>query len=236
MTPMTSPGLAAPALCGALLLALGALAGCSGSDELFPDAPGMRWEYAVERSTSDGVRRFRYFLQTMPVTEDDSLVVHRSGSGNMLFYRRDRDGVALIARQRRGEAREPEAEPRRELAFPLFEGRRWQSPVRTSTLENVGPPQETRYRIEVDVPVRFEVVSTSASVRVPAGQFHGCVLVRGRGSVSTDAGNYVGRTRVTVRTRRWYAAGVGLVRLEQHETTTDSTLARGALIMELRRL
>lgn len=221
--------------CAALALLL--LGACGGEHaSYFPTEAGMRWEYAVQRTTTDGVQRFRYFVQNIQPGDSAYLVARESAGGNVLYYGEVDEGVALLARRRRGEAPRDEPFPRLELPLPAEPGRSVSTRLRTSVLENIGPPQETRYRIEVEVPVELTIESDDSTVQVPAGRFTRCLLVSGSGTVSANAGNYVGQTQVSVQMRRWYAPGVGLVRAELHESTTHSALSEGALVMELHSL
>ena len=111
----------------------------------------------------------------------------------------------------------------------------WQGRTATSVLESSAAPWESLFRVHVPLEMRYRVESLSASVDTPAGHFTRCLLVAGRGSTESELGNGIGRAKLEITSREWYAPDVGLVRMERNEQTSAKALSGGSLVMELDR-
>ena len=155
--------------------------------------------------------------------------------GRPYLYAIDTQGIFRLNPPAADRAGPDHAEPALILPHDFATRPDWQTWSVTAALENSGPPWETLFRITTPVHMRYRVEATDAAVETPAGRFHGCLLVSGQGSASIDVGNYIGRTRVDVATREWFAPGVGLVRMERDEKTGARALSGGRLVMELDR-
>ena len=92
------------------------------------------------------------------------------------------------------------------------------------------------YKIEADVPLQYTLESVEDTVRVPAGEYHGCLRIRASGSTLAEVRKQVGLAEIKVEQVDWYAPGVGLVRSERRETTSSSALPSGTLEVELERV
>lgn len=220
-----------------LLLAL-LLAGCSaGTADWFPLEAGLRWAYALERTTMDGRSRQWYFVENLPgepVAGRTLATPRRTFAGNLYWYARDAGGLWRVA-TRRAEADDIQTEepPALVLPEPLAPGLRWQQTVRTQVLEKTGPPQETLFRIVVPVQMDYGVEAVDAAVVVPAGRYTGCLRVVGRGTTTANVGNYVGQTQISVESEDVYAPGVGLVSSVRRERTSHPALDAGELRLVL---
>jgi len=221
---------------GLLLLSL---PGCERPvQSFFPLAVGWQWHYRLEVETADGRRQLRQVVTTGTPERVDGFPAHSRRWLNdwRFYYRRGPRGIYRIgSRSPEGDYR-PEPAARYVLRYPLQVGTRWQQPETTRLLQRTSPPQETLFRIQVALPVIYVIDLVDGSVAVPAGRFDGCLRVSGHGETSADAGNYVGWTHLTLESRDWYCRGVGLVRSERTETTSNTLLPRGRMSMELEAL
>jgi len=202
----------------------------------FPLEAGRYWQYTVQRTTMDGSVTQKYLIQTTPGSTLDGVEVHakQTVDGSQYFYRTTAEGIRRIAQKLRGDSALVRNDPAPTvLPADLKVGAGWQQASRTSVLENTGPPWEKLFQITEPITLDYTIESVSETVRVPAGEFHDCLRVAGRGRVSADVGNFIGRADITVSVTEWYAPGVGLVRSRRLETTDAQSLNRGELLMEL---
>ncbi|MEX2479756.1 MAG: hypothetical protein WD928_02745 [Gammaproteobacteria bacterium] len=224
----------------AVLAALVSLAGAgcersAGAAHYFPLEPGHHWQYRIERTTMDGHRELRHVVQTGKVPPGAAFDAMRITAGGLRYlYEVDDAGIFRLDLR---PALPVRGEPQRTLVLPhqLDETSSWQTQSHTAVLENSGPPWETLFRITAPVAMQYQVEQTDAAIDTPAGRFEGCLVIRGVGSASVDAGNYIGRTRIEIASREWFAPGVGLVRMERDETTGAAALSGGRLLVELDR-
>jgi hypothetical protein len=126
------------------------------------------------------------------------------------------------------------SEPHVRLPDTLDVGTTWKV---TSTLalaeSRTFEPRDRIIALRLPVELQKQVVSFHDEVRVPAGRFEHCLLIEGQGlaSAPTDRGN--GSATVSVAVREWYAAGVGLIKLERVERSPSSFLKSGQQRWEL---
>lgn len=223
----------------ALLVLAALLAGCdreADAAHYFPLEPGRSWHYRIERTTMDGQRRLRHAVHSRVVPQGvtaDALRV--TLDGRPYLYAVDPQGIFRLNPPAAERAAPDHAEPVLILPHDFATRSDWQAWSVTAVLENSGPPWETLFRITTPVHMRYRVETFDATVETPAGRFHDCLLVSGQGAANIDVGNYIGRTRVDVATREWFAPGVGLVRMERDEKTGATALSGGRLVMELDR-
>ncbi len=221
-----------------LTAALALLAACGnepGGEAYFPLAAGRTWHYEVERTTMDGLTPLRHVVASVAPPGGSAVsAVRETASGHRYLYTVDDGGIFRIGEQRHGHPPVPAAHGR-SLVLPreLGDDSTWQSPTRTSVLENTGPPWETLFRIDVPLTLTYRVTSLDSEIETPAGHFSGCLLITGHGTTNADVGNYIGRTEIEITSREWFAPGVGLVRMERTETTSASAISAGSLTMQL---
>ena len=223
----------------AAVLALLTLAGCGdrndGSD-YFPLTPGSQWQYRVERTTMDGVRQLRYFIEVSPPAPDQPAELRSRVTldGQRFLYKLTDEGIYRLGVQRR--RGEPLAEDtQRQMVMPakLTLDQQWQARGPTTVLESSAPPWESLFRVQVPVDMHYRVASLDADITTPAGDFEHCLLVSGRGTADADFGNGIGAASIEVSSHEWYAPNIGLVRMEHHERTSAKALSAGAVVMEL---
>lgn len=222
-----------------LLLAVLLVQACgkgAGDGSYFPLNPGSQWQYRVERTTMDGTRQLRYALSAVgpAANEPADLRARVTLDGQRYVYRISDDGTYRIAIERRRGPRSIE-DSEQQMVMPSHPAldQTWAGRSQTAVLESSAAPWETLFRVQVPIEMRFRVAALDAEVSTPAGDFARCLLVEGQGQSDSDLGNGVGPTHIEVSTREWYAPGVGLVRMERHETTNAKALSSGALVMEL---
>jgi len=218
------------------LIVLLLLAACSGNTQprYFPLEQGISWRYDVQSTTMDGTETQKYVIQAGEPRnwQGETLPVRVTLAGSRLFYRVNDQGVFRVATQR-PDAKQPTAvseERRTVLRYPLEPGTSWQETSETMALYRTGPPQRSEYHIKVPVKLEYTIEATNDTVKVPAGRFQDCLRVRAEGTKRQyDAGNYVGRTDITVEQTDWYAPGVGLVKSVRKESTSSKVLNHGSM-------
>ncbi len=221
----------------ALVLAALVVAGCEAPvPEYFPLAAGREWHYRVVRTTMDGETRQVHVVRNLPVADRNAgaTAVRVAADGSRHYYAHQDAGVFWLGSRRRGEAQVRLLEPA-PLALPAapVPGLQWRAAGRTLVLEKTGPPQETLYRLEIEVAMHYTIATVVETVTVPAGRYTDCLRIEGRGTGNANVRNYLGNTRVEIETTDWYAPGVGLVRAERRERTDKAALDHGALVLEL---
>lgn len=90
-------------------------------------------------------------------------------------------------------------------------------------------PKERRFNLA------FDVISTTAEVRVPAGMFKNCIQLQGKGAISFYADPRIGYQEVIITQTEWYAPGVGLVKLVREEPLNLEIYKGGHIHFELTR-
>lgn len=220
--------------CALIVIVLLLLAACDHreSDSYFPLEPGMTWRYHLDVTTMDGTQTQKHLIQASASRQwnGQSLPVRRTIDGTWLFYRKTDTGVYLAGYQNADyPAPEAIADARQLLLhLPLELGTTWSSETETIALFRTGPPQRTEYRITVPVLMHYSVESIDDVVTVPAGRFYNCIRVQGTGiRRQIDAGNYIGRTNITIEKTDWYAPGIGLVKSVREESTSNRVLNHG---------
>jgi len=214
-----------------LALLAAVLASCSDDHAFEPLAPGHWWVYAVASRVLDEPRLSRYVARNAAVGELDGLPVmaRRTQASSIDYLHRGADGVTRRAhRHGRNAALAFDQPPRVLLPANLEPGTPWSVDSTLALIESRTFARADRVIVR-RYPVTLEksITARDATTEVPAGTFHDCLVVSGQGraSVRTDRGN--ASASVAVTTREWYAAGVGLVRLEREETSTSPFLKNG---------
>jgi hypothetical protein len=222
-----------------LLGAVALLAGCDRRPEtFFPLDPGWEWQYAMQIVTADGPRQAKYLVANLPPYEFDGrrTIPRRSPGGATILYAEGAQGIERVGEVREGE--EPHHYPMPQTVLPgtLAVGASWRGDTRTRVLEVTSHAAGALYKIEADVPLVYTVESLVETVRVPAGEFRGCLRVHAAGRTLAEVRKQVGLAEIQIDQVEWYARGVGLVRSERRETTSSSALPSGTLVVELETL
>ena len=204
------------------------------SADYFPLESGIHWRYSVFYETMDGPTDSIFVIENLPVSRIDGNTVYTQKTLNDQYYifTRDETGILFLGEKLASDSIDNKASEY-VFRYPLETGHKWEGASRTRVLMKTGPPQKTLYKIHVDIPVEFEVISTNETVTVPAGVFKNCLRIRTKGSGFYNAGNYIGKTIISIHDTSWYAPGVGLVKVIREEMTTSRALDLGTLVMEL---
>jgi hypothetical protein len=203
-------------------------------DAFFPLDPGRTWTYSVSRDTGEeGEAPLTLSVAVVGPEEVQGQRVTREkidlgSDSHFLFVGVDEHGIYRHATQSPGEEA-PSVEPERDyfLRQPLEVGKKWQGKAAPTFID------------VVDVPVEIEstVVSTTDTVKTPAGEFANCVKIKVTGTAqvrdeeadaeAADAEedeievDFVSGT-FTVDEETWYAKDVGVVKSVMTETFTSA--------------
>jgi hypothetical protein len=214
------------------------LSGCQQTDRgYFPLHDGARWEYRLTSTWSDGEETTRYAVTNLRSTMLDGrpATIRRDSRGTDYYITQDRQGIARVAKRTVVEFEpRPEPEPRYVIKFPPVVGTEWRVSSHPFLLKRLLPFKE-RFNRDFSVVMQYSIVSTDAAVSVPAGQFTGCLLLQGEGTLRIYADAVAGISEVPVTSREWYAPGVGLVKLERREELTTTQIIGGSARLELLR-
>lgn len=214
-----------------------ALTACSGARvSYYPLDPGLWWHYRITRTTMDGTAVQTHIVRNLHArtVQGAEMVPRETPDGVEVLYQANERGVFRTGvRAIDSDTDHVDAVPRLVLPANPVPGTTWRATTRTAVLEKTGPPQETLYRILVEMPMQYVVENADDVVDVPAGRYERCLRVRGRASTNASVGNYIGTTTVTIESLDWFAPGVGLVRSERVESTSNQALDAGRYAMEL---
>jgi hypothetical protein len=224
----------------ALLATLGALAGCSHPDAanaLFPLDAGQVWQYQVTTEIDgETPRREPLALRSLAAADLDGHATarRRSSSGAEYWLRSDATGVYRVAsRSELDDAPRPDEPHRYVLKAPFVAGTQWQASTTAYLLTRRNEfPREIRHTHPA-IPMLYTIESTTEQVSTPAGQWQGCLRVKGQATVRLFADPTSGWRDLPLTTLEWYCPGVGLVRLERQEPVKSAFLSGGILRMEL---
>jgi hypothetical protein len=221
------------------LVLLPVLSGCSKppTTALFPLDEGRRWVYAVntqyENNTTETETLALSALGQQSL-EDGRAWRRRSDSGIDYWLRSDETGVYRVAsKSDLDDEPKPDKPVRYVLKTPLTTGTTWQASTTAYLLRRRQEfPPEIRHSHPA-IPMTYSVDATDQVVKVPAGEFKGCLRVRGQASLRLFADPVVGWKDMPLVTLEWYCPGVGLVRLERNEPANSTFLMGGTQTLEL---
>lgn len=223
-----------------LLLVAGLLAGgCSRApdDTLFPLAEGRRWTYDVTTETANNIvehEELRFTSLGRDSLDDGPAWRRRSESGVDYWLRSDATGIYRVASKSDLDAEpKPDKPARYVLKQPLAAGTSWQASTTAYLLRRRQEfPPEIRHTHPA-VPMNYMIEAVDQPLVTRAGEFTGCVRVKGTALLRLFADPVVGWTDMPLTTLEWYCPGVGLARLERHEPANSTFLSGGDLTMEL---
>lgn len=215
------------------------LSACSRppGSELFPLDGGHRWTYQVrsdfENNTTETETRVLRSLGRDGLA-DGSAWRRRSEDGVDYWLRSDETGIYRVASKTDlDEEPTKDAAPRYVLKAPLAVGTGWQASTTAYLLRRRQEfPPEIRHS-HPNIPMNYTIEALDEAVKTPAGDFTGCLRVRGIATLRLFADPVVGWKDMPLTTREWYCPGVGLVKLVREEPAHSTFLAGGTLTMEL---
>ena len=101
------------------------------------------------------------------------------------------------------------------------------------TLSNASTLTESVFTRSTRFPMHYQIASLNDTVTVPAGVFRDCIKVTGEATLAMYVDPRSGTHEIPITTTEWYAAGVGLVRLERHEPLSTSQFTGGKVVLVL---
>jgi hypothetical protein len=221
------------------LLAMATLLSCSSqsSDALFPLQAGQVWDYQISTEIDgEPARREAFELRSIDAAALDGVPTarRRSSTGAEYWLRSDETGTYRVAsRSELDEAPKPDAARRYVLKKPYAPGTQWQAPTTAYLLTRRSEfPREIRHT-HPTIPMLYTIESVTERITTPAGQWEGCVRVKGAATVRLFADPTSGWRDLPLTTLEWYCPGVGLVRLERQEPVKSAFLSGGVVKMEL---
>ena len=228
-----------PLVASSLVAGAACLAACSPHDAeaLFPLHAGQVWDYQVT-TVLDGEPEQRDALSLRSLTsaelDGQPTARRRSSTGAEYWLRSDETGVYRVAVRSELEAEpRPDAARRYVLKQPYAPGTQWQASTTAYLLARRADfPREIRHT-HPQIPMLYTIESATERIATPAGQWEGCVRVRGTATVRLFADPTSGWRDLPLTTLEWYCPGVGLVRLERQEPVKSAFLNGGVLKMEL---
>ncbi len=215
------------------------LISCSSHDgeTLFPLQAGQVWDYQLTTEV-DGEAALRepFELRSLSAESFDGLPTarRRSSSGAEYWLRSDETGIYRVAaRSELDDAPKPDAQRRYVLKKPYVPGTQWQASTTAYLLARRSEfPREIRHT-HPSIPMLYTIESVTERISTPAGQWEGCVRVKGAATVRLFADPTSGWRDLPLTTFEWYCPGVGLVRLERQEPVKSAFLSGGVVKMEL---
>ena len=221
----------------ALAIALTVLSGCRTEDTShFPLHPGAQWTYAVSETTERGAHA-EHFLSIRNVgtdtVADTPLYVRRTSAGTDYYIGRDETGIYRSAKRTIVEtAARSDPERRYILKQPLQVGTTWCAPTHPYMVHRIHPYRE-HYHRSTELPMHYQIASLNEMVTVPAGVFRDCIKVTGEATFALYVDPQSGTHEIPITTAEWYAPGIGLVRLERHESLDTPQFTGGKVVIEL---
>lgn len=106
---------------------------------------------------------------------------------------------------------------------PLAPGVSWTGSIKTTLLKQ-----------NLEVPVKLTVMSIGESVSVSGGMFKNCIKVTGQGRRVEKLG-MLGLATIDVQSDYWFAPGIGLVKANERQFSTNPLFAGGERTLELTR-
>ena len=222
-------------------LAVAALAGCNPAPtaELFPLAAGHHWVYQVTTEIeTQNPERETLRIDALGQDSVDGLEGRawhrRSETGLDYWLRQDDTGIYRVASKTDVQAEvSPDTPTRYVLKMPLAVGTTWQAPTAPYLLRRRAEfPPEIRHTHPV-VPMTYTIDALAETVKTGAGEFKGCLRVKGSGTLRLFADPVSGWKDQPVNTLEWYCPGVGLVRVERSEPANSAFLLGGTQTLDL---
>lgn len=207
-----------------LVAALWFVSGAGRPESYYPLEPGYSWRYEVSNGAGAALELTVTNLGRRQLG-DRSTWAQRLQLGDSVAHRfatRQGDRMLMVGEQRPGQAEPVPLDPPSVVyEEPLTPGRSWESDSMT-TVALPGTRLQTIATVE----------AVDEKVEVPGGTFERCVLVVSRGNANIDGTDH-GPVALSVVTRLWYAAGVGVVRIERTESTDHPEVAGASLTYRL---
>lgn len=224
-----------------MLIASVGLIGCSDKPEpndYFPLQEGLSWQYRYQLTTSAKQEKGIYTVTNLGMTKiaSETAIIRRTNTGRDYYLIQKPDGIYRYASRTLFETHPVVDEPKRlVLPIPYLDSsdRLWSSTTTSYVIHRTGPSTVNSANPTKDLVMNYRIASQDETVVVPAGKFEHCLLVEGKTTLTLFADPMTGYTDVPIKTREWYAPGVGLVKLERTEPLETSVYKGGSYVFEL---
>ena len=222
------------------------LAGCdkpANDNPLFPLAEGMRWTYRIEISydaPEPYVDRSVITMSNLGKVDLNGQETwrRRSDYGNDYWLKIDDKGVHRIAsRTPNDKVAVLDRAPRTVIPAKLSKEEKWTVSAVPYFLKRRNEwPQEFKYVDRFrDLTMTYAVEATDQKVSTPAGDFSGCVVIKGVAPMNVWHEREMTYKETPLTNLEWYCPDVGLVQLERSEPTTARFFQGGVMRMTLLR-
>ena len=220
------------------------LAGCdkpANDNPLFPLAEGMRWTYRIEISydaPEPYVDRSVITMSNLGKVDLNGQETwrRRSDYGNDYWLKIDDKGVHRIAsRTPNDKVAVLDRAPRTVIPAKLTKEEKWTVSAVPYFLKRRNEwPQEFKYVDRFrDLTMTYSVEATDQKVSTPAGDFSGCVVIKGVAPMNVWHEREMTYKETPLTNLEWYCPDVGLVQLERSEPTTARFFQGGVMRMTL---
>ena len=214
------------------------ISACSSDKDsrYFPLNEGKNWQYRVILHDMDVEKKYKqYVVNKAPYELDGKKIFTREvNDGIRYLYQLTEAGVQRVGVKRKMDINTThEKEKFYAIKYPIEIGTSWEQETLTGVLEVVIAPFRRHYALHTPVQMKYTIESVDETVRVVAGQFENCILVRGLGATKVEAEKTIGIIDVTVQSSDWYCSDVGLVKSQRDERTSSTVLVKGDFLMEL---
>ena len=198
------------------------ISGCESNsitDPYFSTELGATSLYKVERHTTDGMEETRHGWTNLIIRKSNSNIsIDRKNLNNHHeTYKINNNGV-FLAEKSQNKFIMPRA---------LTKGDSWRTSVYASTLQTSQSPWETMLRPVILVPMTNRVISVDEDIWVENNLYEDCVLVQSIGDTETKIGNFIGKIKVTILSKTWFARNIGIVKQESQELTDSDIIKSG---------
>jgi hypothetical protein len=217
-----------------LLLLAGGCSKPPAGSSLFPLEAGHEWTYDVKTEWDGG--RIEHESLTLSALGEEKLEGstawhRRSNLGVDYWLRVDDTGIYRVASKSEIEEEAKPDNPRRYvLKTPIMAGTGWQASTTAYLLQRPTEfPREISHTYP-SIPMVYTIEAVAEKVSTEAGNFEGCVRVKGTAAVRLYVDGVTGWRDVPLTTIEWYCPGAGLVRLERNETAGSTSILGSSLL------
>jgi hypothetical protein len=228
---------------GPVFFALAATACGSKTDstDFFPLEQGRSWIYSVSTAPNDvafSLPNEKLEIRALGGTtlQGKPAWRRRSGTGLEYWLQADESGVFRVASKSPLDLEpQPDREPRHVLKKPYTVGTEWTATTTAYVLQRRNEvPRELRHLQRYkSLPMKYRIEALNQPVKLPAGDFTGCMTVAGRADIRLYVEEVFAWREVPITTREWYCPGVGLVKVQRVEPSPSKFIVGGTMTLEL---
>lgn len=210
---------------------------CASDDQAYyPLTSGYWWYYAVTQTILGDAQEHRYIVKNLGPgsLSGEAVVARASQHGATDYLRRQGTLIERIARRGADGTLRSDDPPHVVLPRDRAVGATWRVESSLALIESRTFASQDRVIMRrKSVTLQKTISAVDDTVTEPRGTFAHCLRIDGKGvtSIVTDRGNT--QAVVTVRTREWFAPGIGLVKIERTERSDSPFLKDGEQTYEL---